>query len=196
MMDEVASRYLTALDELNLLTSTSYYQAAGQDLAARVNQITDDILSFLINAYTKGIEGAALMLGHELEVDVDQMEDAIFLVIDGKTYADRVADHVLQNDLDGLKTLVESEFHRVYNAAVYDGGMDYVDNGSFGVTKTWFTMRDNDVRDTHRYLESQSIPLEEEFFTYDGDHAPYPGQFTKAENNANCRCIVRLTTDE
>ena len=32
-MDEVASRYLTALDELNLLTSTSYYQAEGQDLA-------------------------------------------------------------------------------------------------------------------------------------------------------------------
>lgn len=195
-MDEVASRYLTALDELNLLTSTSYYQAAGQDLAARVNQIVDDILSFLIKAYTMGIEGAAFMLGHELEVDIDQMEDAIFLVIDGKTYADRVADHVLQDDLGGLKNLVESEFHRVYNAAVYDGGMDYADNGSFGVTKTWYTMKDDAVRDTHRYLESQSIPLEEEFFTYDGDHAPYPGKFEKVENNANCRCIVRLTTDE
>ena len=71
-----------------------------------------------------------------------------------------------------------------------------MNNGSFGVTKTWFTMRDEVVRDTHNYLESQSIPLEEEFFTYDGDHAPYPGQFTKAENNVNCRCIVRLTTDE
>ena len=56
MMDEVASRYLTALDELNLLTSTSYYQAAGQDLAAPVNQITDDIHTFLINSDTKGIE--------------------------------------------------------------------------------------------------------------------------------------------
>lgn len=195
-MDEVASRYLTALDELNLLTSTSYYQAAGQDLTARINQIVDDILSFLINAYKKGIEGASIMLGHELEVNVDLMKDAIFLVIDGKTYADRVADHVLQNDLNGLKTLVESEFHRVYNAAVYDGGMDYVNNGSFGVTKTWFTMQDNAVRDTHRYLESQAIPFEEEFFTYDGDHAPYPGKFTKAENNVGCRCIVRLTTDE
>lgn len=195
-MDEVDSRYLTALDELNLLTSTSYYQAAGQDMTARVNQITDDVLSFLINAYTKGIECAALMLGYELEVNADLMENAIFLVTDGKNFADRVADHVLQNDLNGLKTLVESEFHRVYNTAVYNGGMDYVNNGSFGVTKTWFTMRDNDVRDTHRYLESQAIPIEEEFFTYDGDHAPYPGQFTRAENNVNCRCIVRLTTDE
>ncbi len=195
-MDEVTSSYVTALDELNLLTSTSYYQAVGKDLASRVNQIVDDVLSFLISAYTKGIEGAAIMLGHELEVNTDSMYDAIFLVIDGKTYADRVADHVLQNDLGGLKNLVESEYHRVYNAAVYDGGMDYVNNGSFGVTKTWVTVKDNAVRETHRYLEGMSVPLEEEFFTYDGDHAPYPGRFQNVENNANCRCIVRLMTDE
>ena len=195
-MDEVTSSYVTALDELNLLTSTSYYQAVGKDLASRVNQIVDDVLSFLISAYTKGIEGAAIMLGHELEVNTDSMYDAIFLVIDGKTYADRVADHVLQNDLGGLKNLVESEYHRVYNAAVYDGGMDYVNNGSFGFTKTWVTVKDNAVRETHRYLEGMSVPLEEEFFTYDGDHAPYPGRFQNVENNANCRCIVRLMTDE
>ena len=195
-MDEVASRYLTALDELNTLTSTSYYQAGGKDPADRVTQITEDVLSFLINAYTQGIESAEIMLGYELEVNVDLMEEAIFLIIDGKTYADRVADHVMRNDLAGLKTLVESEFHRVYNAAVNDGGREYANNGNFGVNKTWFTMRDNDVRDTHRYLEGQSIPFEEEFFTFDGDHAPYPGQFAKAENNVNCRCIVRLTTDE
>lgn len=35
--------------------------------------------------------------------------------------------------------------------------------------------KDNLVRETHKYLEGQSVPLEEEFFTYDGDHAPYPG---------------------
>lgn len=192
-MDEVTSSYLTALDELNTLTSTSYYNAAGQDLAARVNQIADDVLSFLIKAYTMGIEGASTMLGHETSVNLDLMEAAIFLMIDGKTYADRVADHVLQNDLGGLKTLVESEFHRVYNAAVYDGGMDYVENGLSGVTKTWFTVNDAKVRETHKYLESQSISIEEEFFTFDGDHAPYPGRFGKAENNCGCRCIVRLT---
>lgn len=194
-MDEVTSSYVTALDELNLLTSTSYYQAVGKDLASRVNQIVDDVLSFLISAYTKGIEGAAIMLGHELEVNTDSMYDAIFLVIDGKTYADRVADHVLQNDLGGLKNLVESEYHRVYNAAVYDGGMDYVNNGSFGVTKTWVTVKDDRVRDTHRYLESQSVPLGELFFTWDGDYAMYPGGFTKAENNCGCRCVVKLEVE-
>ena len=190
-MDEVVSSYLTAFDELNVLTSTSY-QMAGGDYSARVNQIVDDVLSFLINAYALGIRNAGIMLDHELSVNVDKMQDVIYLVIEGKTFADRVADHVGGNDLGGLKNLVESEYHRVYNAAVYDGGRDYIDNGGFGVSKNWITVRDDKVR----YLEGQSVPLEEEFFTFDGDHAAYPGGFTKAENNVNCRCIVRLTTDE
>ena len=194
-MDEVVSSYLTAFDELNVLTSTSY-QMAGGDYSARVNQIVDDVLSFLINAYALGIRNAGIMLDHELSVNVDKMQDAIFMVIEGKTFADRVADHVGGNDLGGLKNLVESEYHRVYNAAVYDGGRDYIDNGGFGVSKKWITVRDDKVRETHSYLEGQSVPLEEEFFTFDGDHAAYPGGFTKAENNAGCRCIVRLTTDE
>lgn len=194
-MDEVVSSYLTAFDELNVLTSTSY-QMAGGDYSARVNQIVDDVLSFLINAYALGIRNAGIMLDHELSVNVDKMQDAIYLVIEGKTFADRVADHVGGNDLGGLKNLVESEYHRVYNAAVYDGGRDYIDNGGFGVSKNWITVHDDKVRETHSYLEGQSVPLEEEFFTFDGDHAAYPGGFTKAENNAGCRCIVRLTTDE
>ena len=193
-MDEVVSSYLLAIDELNVLTATSYQMAEG-DAAGRLNQITDDILSFLINAYTLGIRNAGIMLDSDLSVNVDKMEDAIFLVIEGKTFADRVADHVGGNDLGGLQNLVESEFHRVYNAAVQDGGNEYVDNGTFGVTKTWYTMKDDRVRETHQYLEGQSVPLEEEFFTFDGDHAPYPGRFIRVENNANCRCIVLLTPD-
>lgn len=193
-MDEVVSSYLLAIDELNVLTATSYQMAEG-DAAGRLNQITDDILSFLINAYALGIRNAGIMLDSDLSVNVDKMEDAIFLVIEGKTFADRVADHVGGNDLGGLQNLVESEFHRVYNAAVQDGGNEYVDNGTFGVTKTWYTVRDDRVRETHRYLEGQSVPLEEEFFTFDGDHAPYPGRFIRVENNANCRCIVLLTPD-
>jgi len=194
-MNEVVSSYLTALDELNVLTTASYQMADGNS-AERLNQIIEDVLSFLINAYALGIQNAGIMLGHELSVNVDQMEDAIYLVIEGKTFADRIADHVGGNDLGGLKNLVESEYHRVYNTAVYDGGRDYIDNGGFGVSKNWITVRDDKVRETHSYLEGQSVPLEEEFFTFDGDHAAYPGGFTKAENNVNCRCIVRLTTDE
>lgn len=188
-MEKVISQYTTALDELNVLTQTSYETAGGENVA----QIADDILSFLIYAYTLGIDHASLMLDYALAVDVGDMEDAIYLLIEGKTFEDRVADHVHAGDLNGLKTLVESEFHRVYNAAVRDGGRNYVDNGNFGVMKDWITVRDDKVRETHRYLEGQSVALEEDFYTFDGDHGAFPGMFGKAENNVNCRCIVRLS---
>ena len=195
-MEKVVTEYTTALDELNILTDTSYKLAGGEDKAARVHQIADDMLSFLINAYTLGVEHASVMLAYDLSVDADSMRGAIYTVIEGKTFEDRVADHVMADDLAGLKTLVESEFHRVYNAAVYDGGQDFIGNGNLGVTKDWITIKDAKVRETHKYLEGQSVALEEEFFTFDGDHAPYPGKFGKAENNVNCRCIVRLTPFE
>ena len=118
-----------------------------------------------------------------------------YSLYDPKTFEDRVADHVLSGDLQGLQTLAESEFHRVYNAAVLDGGHQYQSSVGYGVTKNWYTVMDDKVRETHRYLEGASVSLDEEFWTFDGDHAAYPGGFTKAENNVNCRCTVELHID-
>jgi hypothetical protein len=49
-------------------------------------------------------------------------------------------------------------------------------------------MLDNRVREEHQYLEGQTIDIDDEFYTYDGDHASAPGLFTLAQNNVNCRC--------
>jgi hypothetical protein len=55
-------------------------------------------------------------------------------------------------------------------------------------SKTWVTMMDDRVRDTHDYLEGETVGIGEDFYTYDGDHASAPGLFELAENNVNCRC--------
>lgn len=198
-MDEVVTRYLVSLDEIHRLTAASYHMA-NKSSATRsegsegdVDQITEDTLSFLINGYVLGVQAAATMLNAELDIDVEQMEQAIYLEIEGKTFADRVADHVIEQNFPGLVALVESEYHRVYNTAVTDGGMNYRNHTGNEVTKSWYTVRDAAVRETHKYLEGQSVALEDEFFTFDGDHALYPGGFMKAENNVNCRCTVTLT---
>ncbi len=141
MNKKTLSNYILAFDEINALTAVSYNTASEttEDQTVQVNQIADDILSLLINAYRKGVQAASEMLAYDLTVDVRSMDEVIYLVIDGKTFEDRVADHVLSGDLQGLQTLAESEFH--------------------------------------------------------GDHAAYPGGFTKAENNVNCRCTVELHID-
>ena len=74
-----------------------------------------------------------------------------------------------------------------YNAAVFQGVKQ---TGHEAVTKTWVTMKDDRVRETHDYLEGTTVHYDCEFFTYDGDHSQYPGGFSKPENNVNCRCIL------
>lgn len=194
-MNDTFSAYITAFDELNILTSTSYYSASGKDMTSKVTQIADDVLSLLIRAYQQGIKATADMLTYDLTVDIDYMEEAIYEVIDGKTFEDRIADHVKAGDLSGLQTLVESEYHRVFNTAEEDGANEFQLTKGLAVSKKWVTVRDELVRDTHKYLEGMRVALDEEFYTFDGDHASRPGEFTKAENNVNCRCVLKFETD-
>lgn len=191
-MDEITKSYLLATDELNLLVATSYSMNNVEDITTRIARITDDILSLLIGAYRLGIEHASQMLDFELTVDVERMEEAIYLLIDGRDFTDRAFDYLVNEDLLGLQAMVEAEFHRVYNTAILDGVKQYVDHGNFGAVKTWVTVGDEKVRDTHAYLEGVSVPVEDEFFTYDGDHAACPGAFRKASNNCGCRCHLSV----
>ena len=189
------SRYTAAFDELHLLISASYLSAAGLDLTRKINQIADDMLSFLIRAYQAGIQSASEMLDHDTNVDISKMREAIYQVIDGKTFEDRIADHITAGDIGRLDSLADSEYHRVFNAGVYDGGQQIRDSTGLGVIKHWYTVGDDKVRETHEYLEGRTVALDEEFYTFDNDHAAYPGLFTKVENNANCRCTVTLEYD-
>ena len=83
---------------------------------------------------------------------------------------------------------------KLYATRIYNqGAIDAVRaNGASGVNKRWQTMMDDRVRDTHSYLQSMEVPFDEDFWTYDGDHAPAPGMFERPENNINCRCIVEV----
>jgi uncharacterized protein with gpF-like domain len=59
-------------------------------------------------------------------------------------------------------------------------------------SKRWQTMEDDRVRDTHSYLQGMVVPFDADFYTYDSDHAPFPGLFTLPENNIGCRCVVEV----
>lgn len=193
-MEEMLNRYLLAFDEINALTAVSYVQATGS-LRERIDKITDDVLALLIKAYKHGAEDIAIMLAFEYDIDTNAMYDAIYQKIEGETFEDRILTHVSYHDEAGLQTLVASEYHRVYMQAMTDGARAFVKDGSLGVLKKWITMNDNKVRDTHHYLHGQEVPLEDEFYTFDNDHASSPGHFTRAENNVNCRCWLEWSID-
>lgn len=103
----------------------------------------------------------------------------------GKTFKERVSEHIDKGIPGMILVVAETEFHRVFQTAERDAAK----HG--GLTeKTWHTMMDDRVRDTHQYLENVTVPIDDEFITYDGDSAQFPGGFLTVENNANCRCYL------
>lgn len=75
------------------------------------------------------------------------------------------------------------------NGGGYSPGGGTSPNGtSANIRKTWNTMGDDRVRDTHAVLDGTSKALNEAFFTIDGDSAMSPGRFILPENNVGCRC--------
>ncbi len=57
--------------------------------------------------------------------------------------------------------------------------------------REWVSSRDDQVRDTHRELDSDRKPPGEAFVTEDGAEGMGPGLFGVAAEDINCRCVVR-----
>lgn len=167
------------VDELNLITALQYYSTDKKD---RSEKLSEDFLSMLIEAYLLGV-------GENSPVNLAKLNQAVFKEYEGQNFEDRVKTHVENDDLPALQRLLVSEWHRDYNQGAYDG----IENNPEITMKTWVSMRDERVRDTHEYLEGMTIPVNEEFYTFDGDHAMIPGGFENPENNVNCRCILQYT---
>ena len=111
------------------------------------------------------------------------------LDIKGETWRDRIYEQLDADSIDGILRIIDTEAHRDYNTGVSDAGEE---SGVSGIKKQWLTMLDEKVRDTHSYLEGVVVNLEDKFYTFDGDSARFPGDFSLPENNVNCRCGIAL----
>ena len=152
------------------------------------DEVVDEIFDLLILAYMKGNEAANFDLSSDYEIVTDALQDAIYRKTAGKDFAERVREHIDNNDpISDIMRVADTEMHRVYNTALFDVAE------TSGAYKTWVTMLDERVRETHQYLEGVTVAWNERFYTIDGDSALYPGNFTLAENCVNCRCDIVLS---
>ena len=189
-----AERYLSKFDEVNFLAGVIWRFTDGQSVERRVQQISDEFFEFLVDAYLLGLQDAGAMLGVGPYIDTVRMNRVIYKVIAGETFENRIQTHVENEDLPMLRVLAESEFHRVYNSALMDEAESFANNTGISVYKRWNTQMDNRVRATHWYIEGVDKPLNERFYTFDGDSALQPGDFELPENNVNCRCWLTFST--
>ena len=157
--------------------------------------IIDELLDLYLLAFYEGSKDAGEELSTEVEPSVEDAEKVINQPIEGKTFRDRVRDY-LSGDMgettgtpaEAIARVAETDSVRIYNEAKLETAKKSGAN-----FKTWLTMEDNRVRDTHYFLQDVTVPIDGQFYTYDGDSAPAPAQFTKASNNVNCRCWLTFS---
>lgn len=155
---------------------------------ANAKDLSDEVLDLLITAYVLGTNEANEMLGGSEEPDMDEMKRAIEKKIDGKGFRERIEEHVSEGNIELIGTVADTDSIRVFNEAVLNTGL------KLGATKkTWHTMEDDRVRDTHSPLDGITVPIDAYFYTWDGDKATQPCGFEKAQNNCGCRCVLTVS---
>lgn len=154
------------------------------------NEIEDDLEELLIMAYVMGSDYAKRVLEIDTEEDIEKMSTVINQPIEGKTWKDRVHEHIEQGDFGMIETVIRTEADRVYNEAVEDTAEE---SGLDNIYKTWVTMDDEKVRDTHWHLRGMTIPLDNYFYTFNYDRAKAPHGFGVPQEDCNCRCRLRLS---
>ena len=172
-------------DELNRFEATLRERFADGKLVKEDEEdIIDEMLDLFLLAYAMGNSVTNDNLSSDWMPPVDDVMKVVDAKVAGKTWRERVEDYFENGgSVDDLVRIAETETHRGANTAALDTARK-----AGATSKTWVTMLDDRVRETHGYLEGMTVGIDEDFYTYDGDHASAPGLFELAENNVNCRC--------
>ena len=182
-------------DELNLLRSSvedllrSYRNERDKAVRDGIADRWCDYMEFVLClVYAYGWKDAEEIVG--IVPFRDGLDDkAVNLDIKGESWRERIFSQLDEDSADGILRIIDTEAHRDYNTGVVNAGQE---SGVPGIKKQWLTMMDDRVRETHDYLEGMIVNLEDRFYTFDGDSARFPGDFSLPENNCNCRCSIAL----
>ena len=158
--------------------------ADGNFVKSDLYDVIDMMLDLFLLAYAQGNSVTNANLASDWTPNVDDVMKTVDEKVAGKTWRERVEDYFANGgSVDDLVRIAETETHRDANTAALDTAKK-----AGAKNKTWLTMMDDKVRESHDYLLGQTVGIDEDFYTYDGDHASAPGLFELAENNVNCRC--------
>ena len=177
-------------DELNKLTYQIREMFGDQPLPKKEDskEVMEDVLDMLLDFFLLSYAMGNTVTNDNLGADwIPSAEEALRTVnkkVAGKDWEQRVEDYFSNGGTgDDLIRIAETEMHRDANESAL-----LTARHAGAKNKTWVTMADERVRDTHSYLEMMTVGIDEDFYTYDGDHASAPGLFELPENNIRCRC--------
>jgi len=85
--------------------------------------------------------------------------------------------------------IVRTEGTRNLNAGNYSAEK-WASNQGVDIIRFWISTLDTNTRSEHQGLDGQERGIDEPFTAPDGEEAMWPGGFSSAAQNVNCRCSV------
>lgn len=190
----MARASILPFDELNAFNDqirTRYGTEPLKPSKEEEEDIIDELLDLFLLAYARGGVVTNANLLSDWMPPVDEAMDTVNKKVAGETWRERVEDYFKNaGSAEDIVRIAETETHRIANTAALT-----VAKKAGATKKTWVTMLDDRVRETHDYLEGMTVGINEDFYTFDGDSASAPGLFGLAQNNVNCRCELRFSKD-
>ena len=180
------------MDELNRIDAQLRerfgYGELPQDKAI-MRDVEDLLEDLFLYAFAMGNEVTNENLSFDYQPSLDDVMSVVDAEVAGKTWRERVEDYFSNGGTGAdISRIADTETHRIANTAAFNTA-----KRAGATAKTWVTMADERVRDTHSYLELETVGIDEDFYTFDGDHASAPGLFELPQNNINCRCELLFT---
>lgn len=193
----------TELDELSAAREIEQYfsemDLPEEEIELRI-QVANDFQRFFRNLFLLMLTGETLR-----EKYIDDIRSEYIRICDrydlipNMVHIDRLAETIVDNTLQNIDTewytsigrsvnIAESETN---NSANYDDLQDAIESGL--TQKTWVTMRDNKVRDTHVAVDGATIGIDELFQVGDAEmRFPCDEElaFDYPEEIVGCRCTV------
>ena len=173
-------------DEINRVGTVIRERFSNETLKTEddYEDILDMLLDLFLLSYAMGNSVTNSNLMSNYQPSVDDVMKVVDEKVAGKTWKERVAEYFANGGTgEDIARIAETESHRIANTAALDTA-----KAAGAKTKTWATMLDDRVRTDHDYLEGTTVGINEDFYTWQGYHAPAPGLFGVAEEDVNCRC--------
>ena len=187
---------LLPFDELNKFNEEIRNRYGTEKLKFEdLDDILDEMLDLFLLAYAQGNtvtqENLAYLAQNKefQKPTINEVMDVVDAKVAGQTWEERVKDWFASSgSVEDIVRIAETETHRIANTSALNTAKKVG-----AKSKTWITMADDRVRDTHDYLEMMTVGIDEDFQTYDGDYASAPGLFQMPQNNINCRCELMFS---
>ena len=178
-------------DELNTLKASlpRFFENGRIKSENDLEELLDMLEDLFLLAYADGVLSSNMSLSSSYVPTLEEVEQTVNRKIAGKTWRERVLDYYDNGGtIADIERIAETETHRDANAGAYAAAL-----AGGATTKTWNTMLDDRVRDSHAWLEGVTAPIDGEFYNELGQSTYYPGEWGIPEQDCNCRCYLTFS---